>query len=149
MGWNFSGSRATRREVSSEVEKPEDAFAARLAMLGATEAEIGQVLDSWRAEGRPDGGVYELDDAALRDMIVDARAEFYLHTHAPTDDAEALRAAAWEAVKGTVEQVREWVGADVDRVIVALAAERDRPHPRSTLVAWLQAMIPTGEDDEG
>lgn len=48
---------------------------------------------------------------------------------------------------GTVDDVLDWVGDDVDRARLALAAEGERSHARSTLIAPLEALIegrPTG-----
>jgi hypothetical protein len=53
-------------------------------------------------------------------------------------DEDKKTRAAKEAIQGSVQSVKEWVGGDKSRARSALDAENDSDSPRKTLVTWLE-----------
>lgn len=41
-----------------------------------------------------------------------------------------------------IATIKDWVGDDVWKAETALSIERDAPHPRSTLITWLEDQLP-------
>lgn len=63
----------------------------------------------------------------------------------PEDVAVSLREQGWRDVDGplagSVAEVKDWVGDDIDRARTALAAEQAALKPRTSLVGWLEDLI--------
>lgn len=142
-----AGARRRRRAAGAEVRSEADHFAQRLRDLGATDDEIGPVLDSWDELEDDDTVVGEGEapawtaayrtalvsapDDELRYMIATARDEY---AYANTTEAEAndadkrsalakIDAGAADVIGRSVADVLAWVDNDPDRARAALALE--------------------------
>ncbi len=122
-----------------------ESFVERLTVLGATLDEITAVEDAWETwdEGDPQYSRFDLvrlDDATLRTMMAEIRAEHVTHTlteeeQADRDYREAVAAALNEAqlvvVNSTVDGVLDWVGDDPAKARAAYIAELTVPEHRA------------------
>lgn len=59
----------------------------------------------------------------------------------PDDGKRVNEGQAAAVPDGTVEQVLEWVGDDLDRAIAACEVEQARPKPRAGLMAALEKVV--------
>lgn len=170
-----AGARRRRRGADAEVRSEAEHFARRLRDLGATEDEIGPVLDSWDDLEADDTEVGEGEapawtaayrtelvsapDAQLLAMILTARDEF---AYANTTEAEAdaaeheakqaqVDADAAEVIGRSVADVLAWVDGDPDRARAALALEtaEGQGGNRKTLVEPLSALAEQYTAQEG
>jgi hypothetical protein len=49
-------------------------------------------------------------------------------------------------VDGTIPDIKDWIGDDLDRAQIAYDMEQDRPNPRSTLIGYLEEMLSSPEE---
>lgn len=88
----------------------------------------------------------ELNRSEPRDAVLE-RCQDVLEAAADAAAAAAAEADATAdpaAVPSTVDDVKEWVGDDADRAVVALEVERARSEgPRKTLEPWLEDVATT------
>lgn len=143
------------RRGSAEVVDQLPGFLTRLRALGATDAEVAAVEQSW---GQFDDDWGPADQAAmvawpdtrLRDELLAIRQEYRENT---TTDAEAAAQAdtaaadvaereAAERIGGNVKSLLDWVGTDGIRAVAVLNLELSPDGgKRTTLVKPLQELL--------
>ncbi len=143
---------------SSEVRTPLEQFVQRLRDLGATEDEVSAVVVTWDdlevsddpeawTLARRDAMVRTVDDATLRQMIVDGRREYAIGT-TTEEEVERVRrlnaereaySAAYSMLGETVGTILEWVGSDPVRAKAMAELEQGQSgRGRKTLLTALE-----------
>lgn len=122
----------TERRVARQP-LPNNPDLARLRRLGMSPAALDEAMRNWQTMDDTDKALYleasrALSDAELGEQITAHRAA----------SVEGMEAA--EVVAGVAEDVVAWVGNDPARAEAAIAAERDRRRPRTTLIRRLEAL---------
>lgn len=49
---------------------------------------------------------------------------------------------------GTIPEVKEWIGDDLDRAQTAYDREQEKPNPRTTLLDYLDSLLSEPDDDD-
>ena len=123
-----------------------DDFLMRLRDLGATQDEIDTEAEAWGKDPGEDVLLVAMSNENLRAEILAVRAEDDVHHHTEQEAAEDLAKVRRESVLvqavghmgGTVSQILEWVGNDLERSIAVEELERsDQGANRVTLLRQL------------
>lgn len=158
MGTTFQGQGPVRTaRGGAERVSLLDTFVLKLRAVGAQDDEIEGVRTAWAASPPEPDEVEWMrlaTDAELLHALRQTRVE-NLDADASTTfgggepesegaTAEGSPPSSPETIPSDVEtvpQVIDWVGGDVDRALVALDVEQQRPSPRVTLVEALEALL--------
>lgn len=123
----------------------------RLHAVGADADEVARFREVWNETDNwliPKARLVAMSDTKLRALLVATREEHEFHTttEPETPALEGLAGELAELRKANngnplnIADTREWVGTDRARAQAALAAEQAEPHPRATLVAFLEPL---------
>lgn len=116
--------------TNEEVRSDDEELLIRLRLLGATPGQVDEIVSESH------DGVSRWSDTRLLRLI----AEHHRNGDDETPPSAPLAPAPGIAVTGTVTQVLEWVGEDIERAIIAKRAEM-QGRQRPTLLAALDRVL--------